>query len=353
MLGNECNLSCEYCMQHDIVNDQMQHTVNKDVVKYIIDNAAQQETPIDVRFYGGEPLLFFDNIKYFVQELHDKNVVFSAISNGRLLTRDIVDFINKYNISFGISWDGKNVEETRHYDVLKEKKDLILQLNRMCLSGVISSKNYIKDFLDQLEELNKQYIKIHKYHMGHSIDEVMDICGNCSELSVIDTDKMRKQSELMCENFKKDVQNNVADMFNKVPNIFIMTQMERINNIKKSPNNATCRCGNGLRVLNVDMKGDLYLCHNTHVKVGTIYDNPWTPILNTIEHDNTKQFHAAKCHDCEILEHCSNGCMLMGQDIRDRYYCDLKKAIHGPIVKLTKELLLLGEENNGSIFKEK
>lgn len=352
MLGNECNLSCEYCLQHDIVNDQVQHNINEDVISYIEKNAEQQDQPIDVRFYGGEPLLFFDSIRYFVEKLHDKNIVFSTISNGKLLTQEVVDFVNKYNINFGISWDGKNVATTRHYDVIKEKKDLILQLKRMCLSGVISSQNYIKDFFDQLEELDNEYIKIHEYHMGHSIDEVMDICGNCSELSIVDKDKMKQQSEKMCSDFMESIKTNDVDMMSKVHNLFITTQIKRINNIKKSPNNAMCRCGNGLSVINIDMEGNLYLCHNTHKKVGTIYDETWTPILKTIECDNTKQFYEEDCHDCEVQEHCSNGCMLMDKEVRDRYYCDLKRSIYGPIILLTKELLLLGSQNDGDIFRK-
>ena len=32
-------------------------------------------------------------------------------------------------------------------------------------------------------------------------------------------------------------------------------------------------CGNGIQVLNIDLKGNLYQCHNNWIQIGSIYDD--------------------------------------------------------------------------------
>lgn len=108
----DCNFSCRYCIQE--YNDQktglyLNRKYYDAIYKYIHNSNIEY---IYIDWFGGEPLLSFDDIIY----MHDKlksisnNIItdYSLTTNGYLLTNDVVDALIKYNIkSFYITIDGK------------------------------------------------------------------------------------------------------------------------------------------------------------------------------------------------------------------------------------------------------
>ena len=133
MLGNECNLQCKYCLQHDIVEDQVVHEINPDIYSYVSKIARYQRKPLHITFFGGEPLIFWHQIEQFVTRLECQNITFGIISNGVALTEDRVAWLNQHNIRFALSWDGDNVMETRGFDAVRDRRNLLLKLNRLIL----------------------------------------------------------------------------------------------------------------------------------------------------------------------------------------------------------------------------
>ena len=81
MMGEKCNFNCRYCMQHEVFTTPCPVQVNPKLVAYLNTLDAiphhtikgnQLKTKTLIQFYGGEPLLYFATIKYFVERL-DKN----------------------------------------------------------------------------------------------------------------------------------------------------------------------------------------------------------------------------------------------------------------------------------------
>ena len=107
MLGQQCNLSCDYCLQHDMIQDKIKiNDINKDIFNFFKKNTTDRK--IDVIFYGGEPLLYYDAIKYIATSIRPFVDHMGIISNGKNLTQDMVKFFNEMDIYFAVSWDGKN-----------------------------------------------------------------------------------------------------------------------------------------------------------------------------------------------------------------------------------------------------
>ena len=81
-VSESCNFRCRYCRQKkakEIVN------MTKDEIKNAIDtfySAATEKK--SVVFFGGEPLLNIDGIKYAIEYIRgfDKNIQFSTVING-------------------------------------------------------------------------------------------------------------------------------------------------------------------------------------------------------------------------------------------------------------------------------
>lgn len=351
MLGQQCNLNCKYCMQHDLIIDVLpKRFIHHDVINFIKYHANKQERPIDIRFYGGEPLIYFNDIKQIVNLLKKDNVSFSIISNGKLINENIVKFFNDNNFSsVAISWDGIDSIKTRLYDVFKEKQNLLLNINNLCISGVISSFNYPNSFINSIKPFIEEYYRIHNYMINFSKDEIMDMNAYHSDLRTFDYNEINKQMNILVNNIKKSFVNMETSNISLNDYLYISLFTMYCNSIQSGLNSYTRSfCGNGINVINLDLEGNLYQCHNNWIKIGDINSDYNTYILKAKELDTiTLNNFNSTCKNCSILSLCKCGCPLIKQDIREKTdFCKLRKAIYEPIINLVNEAIA----NNGSFY---
>ena len=104
-LTNRCNLNCTYCFVHQNSLDMTLETAKKSV-EFAIQNGILRDLKPFVGFFGGEPLLKFEEIIVPLVEEYADRVEFGITTNGVLLNEDIVDFFYKYNIQPLLSFDG-------------------------------------------------------------------------------------------------------------------------------------------------------------------------------------------------------------------------------------------------------
>lgn len=347
MLGQQCNLSCKYCLQHDLITSILpSKNIRKEIITFIRCQAQQQSTPIDIRFYGGEPLIYFNSIKYIVNKLKDVNVTFSIISNGKLLTKEIVDFFNNNKFTnVAISWDGPNSIKTRKYDVFKEKLDLLLQIDNLGISSVYSAYNYPYDFIQSLLPLEEKYHKIHGKTFNFYGEEIMDSCANFTDLIDFDFNKISNQINIIVNKIKTSLKEINAgtltienSLYHSLFTIYCQSIYSHLNNYDKS------FCSNGIKVINLDLEGNLYQCHNNWINIGNIFtSNNYEDYLKKAKQlDNiTAQNLSTLCKNCEVLPLCKCGCPLVSQDIRQKTkFCELRQVMYKPIINLINEALL-------------
>ena len=113
-LTNDCNLACPYCfVKQD--KQAMSYEIAEQSVKWVLNNIIDKEN-IDkptVIFFGGEPLLMFDEIIVPLVENYGNKVNFSITTNGVLLDEDKVDFFYKNNVDILLSFDGLKVIQNK------------------------------------------------------------------------------------------------------------------------------------------------------------------------------------------------------------------------------------------------
>jgi len=113
----DCNLRCSYCTYTDNSNYVSRIHSNKfmsyEVMCKSIDFLMQRSNQIkevNIGFYGGEPLLAFDNIKkiisYIETKYPDKATTYTMTTNGTILDEDIVNYLHQKKIKIMISLDG-------------------------------------------------------------------------------------------------------------------------------------------------------------------------------------------------------------------------------------------------------
>lgn len=330
MLGSACNLQCKYCIQHDIVCESLENEINPDVIEFIREIAQSQKKKLRVLFYGGEPLLYIPTIKKFIASLKGENVQFCMISNGKRLDSEIVKYINENEVHIAVSWDGESSIKTRGFDVVKEKREQLLALRNLCITGVLSAENYIQDYFDSLDKIDKEYFARNGYHIACNVDEIM---GH-GDLTKIDMEKMKEQTVEICQSYLNSFRGEVQ--ISPMREQFIISMVKRLASAQRE---SMMSCGNGYNVLNVDLEGNLYRCHNTHDKVGTIYDCYLNYLNNVIAYDNARRDY---CKECPVYGLCRGGCPLVNDAQRVAYYCGLKQAVYFPVLCLVDILLQEG-----------
>jgi len=111
-IAHDCNLACKYCFVPGEVRRQ-ERIMPKEVIAAALDFLIR-ETPYEfltVDFFGGEPLLNFEGIKYAVQyaleEGRDKKWKFTVSTNTLLLDEEELAFFREHGFSIVLSCDGR------------------------------------------------------------------------------------------------------------------------------------------------------------------------------------------------------------------------------------------------------
>ena len=356
MLGNSCNLNCVYCLQHPLVHHQIAKDINPEIYDFIRQVTEENDgNSVNLRFYGGEPLLYFNQIKEIVEHTKDiSNIHYSIITNGKLIDDEIVKFFNDNKVSVAISWDGKNVLKTRKFNAFDSTKPLrrrIMRLNVLCVSGVISSEMYPIELLDSMQEIVDQYYALNGTNCFVNLDEVFDTGFEDSCRYIIDDldlDRIYNEMEYLTNEYIDSLSNDKQTSERNVRNIYIGSLVNQvkyyIDHTDEVLGRSICNCGNGYSTLNMDLDGKLYPCHNTSEFIGTIKDDYFNYLAKVISLDNTKKRIDERCKHCPVLGICNGGCKLITDKVLDDTYCNFKKAMYYPVFKCLWEY---GEKING------
>ncbi len=114
-LTHKCNLSCSYCYDADYASRLAKPFRNSSVRTTLRKLLSVPKRRIGVVFHGGEPLLHFDEIQSIVQEFGGlgKHIEFGIQTNGTLLSKSILNYLNQHRFGLSISLDGSDPESNR------------------------------------------------------------------------------------------------------------------------------------------------------------------------------------------------------------------------------------------------
>lgn len=120
----DCNLRCSYCYyvnesyrnrHHAKLN--MSLDTAKKAMDYLLSHSVGKDS-ITLGFYGGEPLLRMDLLKYCIEymesQVQDRHILFTLTTNGTLLTDDIIEYFITHNVALFISLDGTKETHDRN-----------------------------------------------------------------------------------------------------------------------------------------------------------------------------------------------------------------------------------------------
>lgn len=274
---HRCNLNCQYCFAGGGNNysgdrpefdreriDRLLHFVYedyfKDYKKFRFDFVS-----------GGEPLLNFEAIRYLVEQVREidcrkqSKSSFFLVTNGTLITDEIIDYLDRENIDLGVSIDGDRELHNLHRpyrDGTGSYEDVIGAIRRIQNSACSAR---LKDIwaLSVITKNTESLCKVLEHHSSLNIQRVqMKILRVNSEhklgFSQEDTKVLQNKYLELIEYFKYHIDRadlskllmilNDNDSFGKMIRRLLLREK------------AYFRCGAGKNKISFTASGEFYPC---------------------------------------------------------------------------------------------
>ena len=355
LLGHACNYSCGYCMQKDIGNPNERpesYHINSFIES--INNNLDISRLKRVELWGGEPLLYWQDIIRIMTLLDSPEREFFISTNGSPFIQKHVDYFKtlKGTVLINVSHDAIGQERLRGEDILKNPKkvDIIKQLInsgpniQLGFGSVVSATNYdlfaINDYFrefslrENISKMKLTFIPAKNYddrNEKNSADHV--IRGE----QLIDFRIILKkfiQASLDDPSHLTILKNNIIQSDEGV-----ITYAKFLKN--KTPITIKSSCGaDSNDVLSVDIRGNVRLCPHTNEKfiAGTLNKFKEIKIISIdLDRKNTH------CFKCPVKRICRSSCPIKFPNEVFYSNCALEKVWWGEI-QLAAMKLLFGQE---------
>lgn len=306
-LGRECNLKCLHC--HDRCGGEYELT------QQTLDWISSQNVRI-LRFVGGEPFLYFDAIKRIVGCLHTDPVI-RIVTNGTLLTKEQIAFINERNIQIIVSYDGK---ESARDASIPIRWDLVSQCRNKGIASHASLSNDVAKVNRDIRELSQ------KNNLG--------IVNDCFVRFVHETGKtgsLKSKAEIQAyiASMKETIESQLVAFVelsdNRIKTSFgFVTLFSAIEEWLEPKEFHGTACCNPTR-MTITPDGRIMSC-----TYGTEYCGTVTKGIDTTKLD--KMIHA-KCGNCRLLRVCKTSCI----DNITRNECVIALSMNRFLIELGKK----------------
>jgi uncharacterized protein len=349
-VSNKCNLRCKYCYANGGIYNSNEGLISIDILKRALDVFYNKFDKIKViQIFGGEPTLNIPAIEYickYVKAKYNNGEIselpnIGVVSNGTIVTDEIIELIKKYHIKVTVSFDGQPIvnDEMRVFPDGTGTSDIII-------------KN-IRRLKEETGEPNTIEATYNKYHLLNNIS-ILDIINfintNFANIAIhIAPAGGSSECDFVLDNRNAFI-NSVDDIFRSIAegNPVTYSLVQRIINAFNTKKYSSYICEAGIGSLSVSTQGDIYPCFiftdDEDLQIGNVFDEN---IFSSDKYiDCLKQFISfdkfknKKCKNCFINTLCS-GCL--GMDYREtgkmfelsEVTCDMfKKMVEKVIVNL-------------------
>lgn len=325
-LGFACNFNCLYCVQDEGYSrcdcDRTVPALSERLLRYL-DTYSYEGT--ELVFWGGEPLMYFDSIKKIIERYGGK-FKYGFVTNGSLLTEEIVRYLEGKQITFALSHDGYATQKTRRVDVLEDPAIKDLLLHSPSFGG----------FASVYSAENSSYLKLLHYYREQGFK------GKPVQVDMIyntkDTPEQCRLSRIPSETYEMALKAVLRNFYRPDVNPIAVQRLLHMNGqIERADLVCGCNvmCATCKDMLNLDYDGNVYVCHNSTYKLGTVEDS-YDAIYQGYC-DYLKGYFTPKCKDCDINGLCSGACLLLTEKGQEDY-CRIRHVEIATILAWLEEM---------------
>lgn len=338
---NKCNFACKYCIAGANTIKESYSVFNPEALKQYIFKFANElidngKSKIGIGFTGGEPLLYWNELKDIIIETYEKysnslSIEISLNTNISLVTEEIAHFFNQYKIKPFTSLDGISTwnNKVRIYKNGNDTfEDIMSGIKMLRNNGVTCDSFYLTLTKDNFDFNIYELIKFAKDNNFVSITIEPDL------INVLDIDVEEICTKLI-ECYKIGIKNQIDIVgFWKRP-------YNNMVNFSQSKN-GFCRALDSKSII-VDKDGYISPCGYSTLKISKIKN-----FKDVARDDNYKNFikhnlrgNIDKCKNCKIEGLCKGGCLISREIPQEnnavfQYRCNI-------YLKMTELLLKISE----------
>ena len=332
-LGLSCNYSCDYCSQKFV--ERQTETSKKDIDSFMekLDSLYFDEVVgLQIEFWGGEPLVYWKTLKPLAEALVERfdswktKPKFSIITNGSILTDEIIDWLMMLDFSVSISHDGPG-QHVRGPDPFDdpEQKERILGFYRMMtrLGKGIS-------FNSMLNAQNQSRKEIYDWFVNLTGDENV-ILGEGSLVDAYDEEGISNSLTTKKQHFefRQRAFGELYSNYNTGEGFGFRGQLGKIASLVNDILSHTeadylgQKCGmDDEHTLAVDLRGNVMTCQNVssletskngESHHGGTLDDYSNVALKSVTHWSNRK----ECPECPVLHICKGACMFLDEKFWD------------------------------------
>jgi uncharacterized protein len=329
-LGLSCNYSCDYCSQKFV--ERAPETSKKDIDAFLekLDVLEfDEDQGLKIEFWGGEPFVYWKTFKPLAEALIDRfsgwkrKPAFSVITNGSILTDEMIDWLMRYNFGVAISHDGpgQGVRGPDPFDDPEQKKR-ILGFYRM----MTRLKKGIS-FNSMLNSKNKSRKEIYDWFVDLTGDPNVNL-GEGTIVDAYDEDGITNSLTSLNEHFefRKQAFGDIYSTNGQIGFRMILGKIDNFMNSVLLHSNSKYlgqKCGmDDEHTIAIDLRGNVMTCQNvssletskngeSHLG-GTLDDYDNVAIKTSTHWSNRKE-----CGGCPVLHLCKGACMFLDKKFWD------------------------------------
>lgn len=278
-ITNRCNLSCSYCYERQLNTDY--GCISEKTADKVTEFINSRGDAVNVYLFGGEPLLYKDIVKRFIENI--KAVKFVITTNGTLLDEEFVKWCSSRNVIINMSHDGGNCSE-RGVDVsaLDENLKMLLKYQPDTLVQMVYTEKTLPSLYDNVIYLKNMGVK--------KVSAAMD--------SFLVPENADSFGDILMEQWEK---------ISHISDIFVYELAVKAKTIKE---NAESKCEICKKKVYINWDGKFYPCvqfqNRSEFQCGDIFSG--------IQAEEARRAHpdyssvSERCDGCEISKYCRNSC---------------------------------------------
>lgn len=304
--GLGCNYNCPYCFEKGrTAHTGMTREIQEQVCAFIITSAERNHNlkHLDIRWFGGEPLLYMDAIVYISERLMDycesRKIIYTAgiVTNGRYLSTENAGTLRRLNVNYvQLSIDGMREAYALGKGTVPE--DFDATIDNLTKSAAILPITVRINVSENIHEaITLTYYLLRERGLDGKIKVYI---AHIRDYSEKDIRKKRESHGRFLDNERR-----YFDMFGENGK-YHQESLALIKPKRRStPCLTICRAN-----YCIGPKGELYRCEHyfgrTEHVVGTIHSGCF------YSSDDTRYLHhtyPTKCMSCQMFPVCAGGCM--------------------------------------------
>jgi uncharacterized protein len=308
-LTRACNCRCSYCYAPPRADEGMTEGIAREVLDFALDVNRDNADSIGMVFFGGEPLLKRDLIRFILtetQKIHHeqkRHFHFKITTNGLLLDEDFLKLSLEHNIVVGFSLDGVREAHDRHRRLPDGGPtfDLVYPKFRRLLDA--------RPYSSVFATINPDTVE-------HLVDSVCFLIDEGCRYVILSLNYEAEWTEVDLENLSRQYA-RLADLYiewSRADRKFYLSPFEmKLASHIAGEEAVKDHCELGIRQVSIDPEGFIFPCVQfpaTGPKSRFCLGHVRTGIDEAIRQRLRDESHAEKqvCRDCALDRRCHNTC---------------------------------------------